>query len=334
MIWRDRWIQVWIVTSKYAGGKAKKYLVGNVKNKTKNAIMADIKVDIDWSLTGVAANANVVIGGYHSRTLFLLASELAKYIENLHIAYIEINAGYSNNHGVIFRGSIMEAVPNMDTADFKISLKCIGLANVDNGTPISVSMNGRVDARAAVRQIAEENGFRFRDLSSGLIDYHLDTGLSGANMSLSQFFTFLTYNNRKFGVSFEQGDVIDIGGKMSKGTITFFDANTLTLIDGMPERKIKKIGTNQLVGTPTINTLGAVLKIRFRPDIMGLDAVKIISSRYPQMKNFIFIVQQIKTHLDTKGNNWYKELYVCYPNTGLVGNPKIYGENTIEGIAQ
>lgn len=323
MIWRDRWFQIFIVTKNKNSLGEKKYIVGKVNTKTKNAIKAHCTVDIEQNVTGIAASATIVLSGLKSTTMYLLASELARYIQDPHYAYVEINAGYSNNHGVIYRGSVMTAVTDMDNADYKITLSCIGLANVDNGNPISASEKGLVDARELVRKIAEERNMIFDDRSNSHLDYQID-GLCGCNMSLSQFFTMLTYNNRKFGINVEQGSVLDDSGRLANGRITFFDANSSTIIDNTLENKTKVLDDSWIVGTPIINTLGAHVRIRFRPDIFGLDCVKIKSNRFPQIGNTYFVVQQVATKLDTKGSTWYKDLYLCYPEEQIVGRTVVF----------
>jgi len=332
MIWRDRWFQVFIVTKPWEKeAKTVKYLIGQVKTRTNNAVRMACQVNIDDSWTGVAASATITISGLSARTLYMLSSEMAQYIQSPHYSYVEINAGYSNRHGVIYRGSIMEAIPDMTSPDYKITMKCDGLADVDNGTPISTTYSGKVDVRKILKDVAEQSGMTFRDSTKNkLIDYSVDNFCCN-NMSVSQICCLLQQQNRRFGIHLEKGNKIKFSGNkvvfdedMSNGNIILFDANTQAIVDGVAKEKVVHIGSEWIVGAPVVTALGCNLKVRFRPDIVGGDVIRIASARYPQLATRDFVVADIKTSLDTKGSAWYKELRLVYPSCDLIGKPDIY----------
>lgn len=323
MIWRDRWFQIFIVTKPYSSSSVeKRYLVGSVKTRTKNAKDVGCVVNIDDSYTGVAANATIRLFGLKAKTLYTLASETAQYIQFPQWSYVEINAGYSNRHGVIYRGSIIKADPDMNSPDFSVLLQCDGLANVDNGEPLSAKFKGAVDVRVILKELAKNAGMRFSDKTKNkLLEYTVDDFCCN-NMSVSQICCLLQYQNRNFGIHIEPSEF----NSETKGTITLYDADTSVIVNGTLENKVITINDKWLIGTPTVTALGCRARIRFRPDIVGGDVVRVDSSRYKGLKNFKFVVNDIKTCLETKGNSWYKELTMVYPGVGLQGKPNIYGE--------
>lgn len=333
MIWRDRWFQVFIVTKPWnKDATALKYLIGQVDTKTKNAIKMACRVDINDSMTGVAANATVSISGLSARTLYMLSSEMARYIQFPQYSYIELNAGYSNCHGVIYRGSIMEAVPDMTSPDYKITMKCTGLADIDNSAPISTSYAGRVDVRLVLKDIAKQAGMTFVDKTRNkLLNYYVDNVCCN-NLSITQLCCLLQQQNRNFGIYLEKGNKTKFSGShvlidqdLSAGNIVLYDADTQKIVDGTLYNKVVKIDSRWIVGAPIITELGCTLTIRFRPDIVGLDVVEIHSARYPELATRKFIVSNIRTQLDTKGSTWYKVLTLVYPGCSLFGKPSIYG---------
>ena len=325
MIWRDRWIQVYIITKKASIViNDSRFLIGRVDrrvSKSGNVIWANIRVDIHDSLTGVAANANVTITGLNARSLYLLASETSMYIQDPQYAYIEINAGYTNQHGVIYRGSVMSAIPNMDTPNYSISMTCDGLAQEDYFQPVSVTFKGKVDVRVLLKKIAQERHFIFADHSKSMtrpIDYYQVNNICGNNLPLTNYLCLLQRQNRKFIIRMEIGDRLynRIG---IAGTIHFYDSQ--------PEQMdfpAKKITGDWIIGNPVPTSIGCRFKTRFRNDLVGMDIIQIESARYNEFRGRPFIIQTIRTKLDTKGDDWYKE-YEC-PNLGfgLTGNPLVY----------
>lgn len=326
MIWRDRWFQIFIVTKPYLGSSLKdRYLIGSVNTKTKNAKDLSCVVNIEDSYTGVAANATIRLSGLKAKTLYMLSSETAQYIQFPHWSYVEINAGYSNRHGVVYRGSIVSATPDLNSPDFTVVLKCDGLVNVDSGEPLSNQFAGKVDVRTILKSVADSSGLRFSDKTTNKLKQYLVENFCCNNMTVSQVCCALQQQSREFGIHIEPGE--DNG--ISRGTITLYDADTSVIVDGTVESKVKTIDDRWLVGSPVITELGCRAVIRFRPDIVGGDVVRVDSSRYKGLKNFKFVVNNVKTTLETKGNAWYKELTMVYPGVSLQGKPKIYGENNV-----
>lgn len=325
MIWRDRWIQVLIVTKKTSKDpNAKKYIFGNVKTKTGNAVNANIKVHIEDSLTGVAARAQITITGVNAKTLYMLGSETSQYIQLPHYSYVEVNAGYTNNHGVIYRGSVMRAEPNLDSPDFSITLTCDGLASVDITEPITLTTRGKTDAKLLIKQVAESKGFIFKDLSFDSNKDYPVSNISYDNLCFSQFLTCLQMQNRSFIVKVDTSVPKDFNGNEVSGIVYFADSNSQYIVDNKAKSKVIIIDDKWLVGTPVPTDLGVRFRTRFRPDIVGLDVVSVNSSRYKGLSSYNFCVEGITTDLDTKGDAWTKSYTCVYPGTSFVGKPDIY----------
>lgn len=324
MIWRDRWIQVYIITKHDTICVTdKKYLIGRVKN-TRNAIWANISVNINDSLTGVAANATIKITGLNARTMYLLASETSMYIQDPQYAYVEINAGYTNQHGVIYRGGIMSAVPDMDTPDYSITITCDGRAQDDYFQPVTSTFKGKKDARTLIKEVAEARDFIFVDHTKGLIrpaDYYQVSNICGHNLPLTNYLCLLQQQTRRFIIKMEVGDKTHIRVGVA-GVIHFYDSQ--------PEQegiKPKWVSGKWIIGNPVPTDLGCRFKTRFRNDLIGMDIVKLDSARYNEIRGRPFIIHTIRTSLNTKGDNWYKE-YDCNDlGFGLTGNPKVYEGN-------
>ena len=324
MIWRDRWIQVYIITKKYSIVVSDdKYLIGRVRNKTGNAIWANIKVNIDDSLTGVAANATITITGLNARSLYLLASETSMYIQDPQYAYVEINAGYTNQHGIIYRGSVMSSVPNMDTPDYSITMTCDGLAQDDYFQPVISTFKGKIDARTLVEKVAKDRGFIFADHTKNLsrpLDYYQVKNICGHNLPLTNYLCLLQQQSRRFVLQ------MSVGNKTYNrlgiaGVIHFYDSQ------GDMSLKAKKITGNWIIGNPVPTELGIRFRTRLRHDLVGLVNIQIDSARYNELKERVFIIHKIRTVLNTKGDEWYREYECNNPGYGFTGNPDVYVGN-------
>ena len=102
----------------------------NLKQR-KVLVWADEKANVSFSTTtsayGMAAQANISITGLKLDTMSYLSTSYRSWEENPIYNEIKIESGYDNRHGLIYEGTIIEAIPNLTNANFSINLPSIDI---------------------------------------------------------------------------------------------------------------------------------------------------------------------------------------------------------------
>ena len=256
-----------------------------VKVLSKLGIDSKVQFDTSASVSGSLNEANIQITGLQRATMLYLATCYNQY--NRILNHITIDAGYENNHGVIFDGNIVSAIPNLNNADYSISLKAVaGFENLLDGNPI-ISKQGKVAVGDILREIAVNNGLVLRNTAvPTYIDNYVDNGE---------------------GV----GEKIRTLADMT-GLNIYIDGKTLNCNphDKSKERGDFIINYKNMVGSPRPTPIGAEVTIRMNPSLTTGSPVKLSSIKFPQLGDNSYFVQTIAHRGDTKGNDWVSNVYL------------------------
>jgi hypothetical protein len=89
----------------------------------KNTLTEELAFTFNTSeaVSGALNEANVVISGLKTDTMFSLATSNTQWVKNWVQNRLVIEAGYEgSNKGVVFDGTIMEARPDLSKADYRL----------------------------------------------------------------------------------------------------------------------------------------------------------------------------------------------------------------------
>ena len=136
---------------------------GTNKNILKD-IGEDIRVsfDISAAVTGAIKEANITISGMQVQKMFALATSSTLWVRNWLQHRIKIIAGYYGKYATIFDGTVIEAAPNLDSADYSISIKAVtGFQKLTDAR--SYNFPGIVPIATIAATFARDNGWGFVD---------------------------------------------------------------------------------------------------------------------------------------------------------------------------
>ena len=267
----------------YAGREPDKQREVNVLSKL--GIESKISFDTSASVSGSLNEANIQITGLDRPTMLYLATCYNQY--NRILNHVTIDAGYENNHGVIFDGNIVSAIPNLNNENYSISLKAVaGFENLLDGNPI-ISKQGKVAVADILYEIAINNGLVLRNTAKPVyIDGYVDNGE---------------------GVAEKIRKLSDM-----TGLNIYIDGKTLNCNphDMGKERSEFIINYKNMVGSPRPTPIGAEVTIRMNPSLTTGSPVRLTSLKFPQLGDNSYFVQTVSHKGDTKGNDWVTNVYL------------------------
>ncbi len=255
--------------------------------KVLSTLNIDSKVQFDTSasVSGSLNEANIQITGLKRSTMLYLATCYNQY--NRILNHVVIDAGYENNHGVVFEGNIVQAIPNLNNADYSISLKAVaGFENLLQGNPI-IAKAGKVAVGDILREIALDNGLVLRNTAKPVyIENYSDNGE---------------------GV----GEKIRRIAEMT-GLNIYIDGKTLNCnpYDKSNERSSFTVSYRNMIGSPKPTPIGCEVDLRMCANLQSGTMVKINSLKFPTLGDNSYFVQTIAHRGDTKGNDWVSHVYL------------------------
>lgn len=135
---------------------------------------ARVKFNTVAAVSGALTEANITISGLSVKTMFDVATSTTQWVKNWVQNHIVLSAGTYINHSKIFDGTIMEAQPSLDNADYSITVKAItGFGSMTQ--PVSYTFAGSTPVATIASKIAADNGLAFVD------------GLQNPNVRVSDF---------------------------------------------------------------------------------------------------------------------------------------------------
>lgn len=250
----------------------------------------DVNVNVSFSTVanayGMASQANVKIVGLKPETMAYLSTSYKYWTKNPIYNEIEIDAGYENQHGMIYKGTIIEAISDLNSANFSISLKCISQYRQREQDIISLSRKD-VSVADIVKDLAEMMGAApiYTESASKVIvkDYYL------LNTSPEEHARYLSYIT---------------------GLNVFIDRNRL--IAKEPDEYLEAINaldldSTKIIGAPMPTAQGCNVSIKMNPNVVSGQLIKLKSSRFPTI-NGNYIIGTYNHSGETKGVKWVTNL--------------------------
>lgn len=255
-------------------------------------VFADINANVSFSTTtsnfGLASQANITIVGLKPETMAFLSTAYRQWEEQPIFNEVRIEAGYDNNHGLIYDGTIIEAITNLNNANFSISLKCISLYNERSEKKISLSFEGKTKVSEIVDVIAKQIGAvpKYTE-AAGNVEIE---SYSLSNASPIEHLRYVA---------------------VSTGLNVYVDKNGLCVKkQNEPATGIQPLEVDDkiIIGAPIPTAQGCNVSIRMNPNVSGGQVVKLTSTRFPQINAKDYIVGTYYHTGETKGGKWETHL--------------------------
>ena len=271
------------------------------EKKTLNFLTEDVHVKFDTTAacTGALTEANITIGGIQVSKMFGLATSSTLWIKDWLQHRIVITAGYYDRFATIFDGTVMEATPNLETADYTITIKATtGFEKVPE--PKAYSFPGAIPVATIAKAIADDNGWVFVD------------ALKDNSVVINN------YASREHSV-IEQIREITLWAPVD----LYVDKGRLYLKrrsekgDGLP---VLKIYSKDIIGVPRPTQTGCKVKIRMNPWATSGQKVELNSAKYPELKKADLYLSMLSHAGDTFGTDWFTELDLTKNGLGYYNN--------------
>ena len=264
--------------------------VKNLKSK-KVLAWADENANVSFSTTsstyGMSSEANINIVGLRLDTMSYLSTSYRYWEEFPIFNEIKIEAGYSNNYGLIYEGTVIEGIPNLTTANFSISLKCYSLYNVTSTEKLTLSYD-KIKVGDLIEEIAKNIGALPKvteDVKNIEIkDYHLSNCPPLDHMRYISHITGLNVYLDKNGLFTKKQNEPMIG------------------------YSALKVNSSNIIGAPIPTAQGCNVSIKMNPNIVGGQLVELESIRFPNLNAKDYIVGTYYHTGETKGAKWETHL--------------------------
>lgn len=269
---------------------------GQKDSKVLNRLTEDmsVKFNTSESVSGALNEANIVLSGLQVKKMFYLATSTTQWIKNWRPNRIVIEAGYENRRGIVFDGSVIKGTPNLESADYSITLKAMSLFS-DLTEPRSYSYEGQVPVRQIAKSLADDLGLK-------LVDGLKDDTIMVSNYNLRN-------QNSVSGLR-QLAQMTGLEIYSSKGRLYIKRPG-----ENIPSGKIITLTSKDIIGVPQPTETGVIINVRLNSSIVSGQIVKVDSLKYTQLKSYEFFVSTLSHSADTRGNDWYTRLNLT--KTGL-----------------
>ena len=263
---------------------------------TKVLAQAGIEAKISFScqstVYGMTPQANVNIVGLTRDAMGFLASSYTFWTQNVIHNRIVIDAGYEGQHGIVYDGTIIEGIPNLESADFNISLKCMSYQNAFNENISSISKKD-TDAKDIAGDIASELGVQLVSTPNG--EYKLDE----YNFQDTDPINQMRYLSKVTGLDiYVENDRMYMKEKGKK-------ANGLSMFSITPD---------MIISAPLPTNRGCRVQIRMNPNVVCGMPVSLQSQRFPMLNGEDYFIASYLHAGETKGKKWITELELTRSN--------------------
>ena len=270
----------------------KRYLKLNLYNEDKEN---KVVFNTSDSVSGGYSEANIVLTGLTPEIMGYLASTSTQWLKTAVNNKIVIDAGYENNHSIIFSGTIMEAKPNIDTANYTLTMKAQSMFFDMLNNVKSYSFQGVKKASEIANTFAVDLGFVFVNALENDVDvsdYNYQDKSIQANIRYLSQITGLdvyTTNNRLY--------IKESGKALTSSTVP-----------------ILKVDSSNMVGGPKITPQGVEVNIKMDPSVITGQQVEITSARFDIINTQKYILQSVNFAGDTRGSDWLTHLVLIREN--------------------
>ncbi len=267
----------------------KRYLKLDIKKGDEDlSILSSLGVDAKISfnttesVSGAVNEANIVINGILPKKMAYLSTSSTQWIKEAIQNRIIIDAGYEQKgHGVIFDGIITDATPQLENANYSITIKALNSFGDMLNSIKSYSFEGDVPASEIANKFAVDLKFVFlNSLSKDVIvsNYSLkDKSIIDHIRYLSQITGLDVYTTHNRLFIKERGKTVN-------------DYSELVL------------DYHNIVGTPVPTSQGFNVNIRLNPFVLTGQSVKINSQRFDTLNSENFVLQSMSHVGDTRGS--------------------------------
>lgn len=301
----DKWSipKRYLRLSLYQGGE-------NEQSEDNVLAKADVNVNVSFStkaaVYGMSPEANVTITGLKPDKMAYLATSYNMYARNRIFNSLRLDAGYDNKHAVIYTGTIIEAIPNVDNADYSIDLKCFSFWNYQKHEIISLKYDGKKEVKEICQELADKLGVVLIYAPEEPI-YLTDCSFRGDN---------------PVNIMRDIGNAADLNiwleaSQSDKGqmVVTLKD-------DGRKDKSNYIINYKNIIGAPVPTAQGCEVDIKLDSSIQAGIPVQIESKKFPILGSADFYSQGNKNFFvtsfshsgQTKGNKWVTHLVLTREN--------------------
>ncbi len=277
----------WVVPKRYI----KLQLFSGKDNSNELLSELDINAKITFntseSVSGATNEANIVINGILPDKMAFLATTSTQWIKEAVQNKIVIDAGYENNHAIVFSGIINEATPSLNDANYSITLKALAGFDLMLGVNKSYEFKGKRKASEIANTLANDLKFVFKNelvKDVEITDYHTDS------MSIID-------NIR---------NLADVSG------LDIYTSNNILYIKnkGTPIKSLDKfiIDDTNMIGNIDITSQGANVKVLMNPALITGQEIQVKSKKFELINEQQLILQTLSHSGDTKGGDWISNL--------------------------
>lgn len=264
-----------------------------LKNLKQRKVLtwADEKANVSFSTTisayGMAAQANISITGLKLDTMSYLSTSYRSWEENPINNEIKIEAGYDNRHGLIYEGTIIEAIPNLTNANFSINLKCLSLYNVRETEKLTLSYE-KITVGELIPEIAKAIGALPK-----VTDEAAKVEIKGYYLSNRSPNEHVRYVAQITGLNV----YLDKDG-------LFVKKQNEPMVGYAP----LKVDSSNIIGAPQPTAQGCNVSIKMNPDVVAGQLVELDSLRFPKINAKDYIIGTYYHSGETKGAKWETHL--------------------------
>lgn len=242
---------------------------------------ANVRFNTNASANGMSPEANVSITGLTTEKMGYLATSFNAWFKNRKFNSLTIDAGYTNKHGLIYTGTIINASTNLTSADFSIDLKCLSNYNLLAKNNISISYEGEKTLKEICQNLANEQGLALKFNSKR------DIKLTDFNLQYISFYNAIREIGRQTGTNIWLSDK------------TLFVKDFDDVIGGLYQ-----IDTSKIIGAPIPDATGCSVVVRMDTSIIGGMPVNLKSERFKALNGNDYFVGNFYHTGETKGNKW------------------------------
>ncbi|GEM_PF-1459559 len=246
--------------------------------------------DISATVSGASAEANFTLYGLKLDKMAFLSTSFSTWVVNQIRNEIVLDIGYENNHGIMFNGTITEALPSLDNENYSVKLKCMGSFAETLNSVVSLSFSGITPVSVIVARIASKLGYLPRISTS--VKLMTVANYSLQNQPITNHLRYLA-------------EIAGIDCYVENDTVVAKKSGEAVALS-----RTYKIDSSNMIGAPIPTNEGARVRVRLDPSIRTGQKVRLVSSKFPQLSGEVFIVQTIGTSFDTRGNDWKNELWL------------------------
>lgn len=249
-----------------------------------------ISFEVTANINGAANDARITITGLTREKMAHLAGTFTNWVNFQVQGEIILDVGYENLHGTVFDGGVFAGMPNLDTENYSITLKCMEAWYDTLQKPISVSFPEGTPLSEIASKIASEGKYIF-------VNQLEDDLISGAYTREN-----LTVHQQARALA----EAADCQIWIQNGRLYIKNKG-----QSNKEKAKFTIDVNNMIGVPEPTEIGCRVRIRLNPSIYVGQRVALKSIKFPSINSDDWIVQQITHSGDTKGNKWQTDLLLA-----------------------